>query len=36
MKTNLLIVLAGVVYAFYAVNILVAESTYIATVINSL
>jgi hypothetical protein len=36
MKANLLIVLAGVVYAFFAMNILVTQSTYLAAVINTL
>jgi hypothetical protein len=36
MKTNLLIALTGVVYAFFAMNILVTNSTMLATVINSL
>jgi hypothetical protein len=36
MKANLLIVLAGVVYAFFAMNILVTNSVMLATVINTL
>jgi hypothetical protein len=36
MRANLMIVLAGVVYAVYAMNIMVANSTLLANVINTL
>lgn len=36
MKTNLLIALTGVVYAFFAMNILVTNSVMLNTVINTL
>jgi hypothetical protein len=36
MKANLLIVLAGVVYAYFAMNILVTNSVMLAAVINTL
>jgi hypothetical protein len=36
MKTNLILVLTGVVYAAFAMNILVTNSTLLTTVINTL
>jgi hypothetical protein len=36
MKANLMVVLTGVVYAFFAVNVLVTNSTVLTTVINNL